>query len=160
MTTFCAMTFMKSMILPYLDYGCLLLSTCTDKSLSKLQLLQNRILRCVLRLPRSTSIKMMHKQSRILTVTDRIKYNQIKFIYMNLLKRTSLFTYHSHSGPTTRANETLSLALVRPDYVLYRKSIFYDGIKLWNNLDPSLKLNVSLPTFKFNLKKYFLDSYN
>lgn len=160
MTTYCAMTFMKSMILPYFDYGCIFLSSSTSNNLSKLQLLQNRILRCVLNLPRSTSVKQMHKLCGILTINDRIKYNQIKFIFMNITANTSLFTYHTHTGLATRSIDEMNLAITRPDYILYRKSIFYDGIKMWNSLDPSLKQNVSYPTFKFRLKKYFLDSYH
>lgn len=159
MTTYCAMTFMKSMILPYLDYGCLILSSCSSKSISKLQLLQNRILRCVLKAPRSLSVKLMHKQCGILTAIDRIKYNQIKFIYMSLATNSPLFTYHTHSGLSTRSIDDKCLSVSRPDYVLFRKSIFYDGVKTWNNLDPSLKENVSFPTFKYKLKSYFLESY-
>lgn len=160
MTTYCALTFMKSMILPYYDYGCILLSSCSSVCLSKLQLLQNRMLRCVLNLPRDSSIKLMHKQCGILTVIDRIKYNQIKFIYMNLASNTPLFNYYSHSGLPTRSGDEKNLATLRPEYFLFRKSIFYDGIKMWNSLDPLLKQDMSYPTFKYKLKKHFLENYN
>lgn len=157
MTVNCAMIFMKSMILPFFDYGCLFLSSCTSKSLAKL--LQNRILRCVLRAPRSRSIRELHKTCQILTIKDRILYNQIKFIYVNLISDTPVFSYHIHSGLPTRSINTRELSLSKPNYTLYRKSIFYDGVKVWNSLDPSLKEDMSLPTFKYKLKNYFLDTY-
>lgn len=124
MTTYCALVFVKSMILPYFDYGCLLFSTCSSQSLSKLQLLQNRMLRCVLNLPRDSSNKLMHKQRGILTVSIRIKNSQIKFIYMNLAAKTSLFTYHSHSGIATRSDDEKNLTITWPDYFFFATAFF------------------------------------
>lgn len=92
MTTSCALTFVCSMILPYIDYGCLLISSCSWLAINRLQLLQNKMLQCVRKVHKGYNIRELHFKCGILMIEDRIKYNQLKFIYVNVLSRSPLFT--------------------------------------------------------------------
>lgn len=159
MTTHCAITFVRSMILPYIDYGCLLLSTCSRQAIGRLQLLQNKMLRCALRVNRHTNIRELHSKCGILMIDDRIKYNQLKFIYVNILSKSPLFAQRAHTALTTRSILVGKLSVCTPNYSLIRKSIIYDGILLWNRLDENIKNATSLASFKRRLKLKFLDEY-
>lgn len=159
MTTFCALTFVRSMILPYIDYGCLLLSSCSRLAINRLQLLQNKMLRCALKANRYLNIHELHSKCGILMIEDRIKYNQLKFIYVNVLTESSLFTPHVHSALTTRSVLEGELSVVTPNYAIIRKSIIYDGILHWNKLDDNIRKASSLASFKNQLKTKFLDGY-
>lgn len=159
MTNFCAMTFVRSMILPYIDYGCLLLSSCSRQAINRLQLLQNKMLRCALKVNRYCNIREFHNKCSTLMIEDRIKYNQLKFIYVNIQSESSLFTPRVHSALATRSVLEGELSVDTPNYALIRKSIIYDGILHWNKLDENIRNASSLASFKNQLKVKFLEGY-
>lgn len=158
-TNHCALTFVRSMILPYIDYGCLFLSTCLQGGINKLQVLQNKMIRCALKANGYVNIKALHRQSNILMVKDRIIFNQLKFIYVNLQSDMSLFTYCQHPGLATCSVLNSKLSLTTPNYSIYRKSILYEGAHAWNCLEMDIKQSPSLASFKRKLKNKLLTSY-
>lgn len=136
------------MILPYLGYGCLLISSSTDSNLLKLQQLQNKVLKCAHKISRYYSTRELHKVCRILTVHDRIKYNQLKFIHGYFLVGNPLFSPRENNVRWTRSVSDGKLALPFQKVVVFRKSILYNGVKEWNALPVELKSLQSLPSFK------------
>lgn len=101
----------KAMILPYLDYGIAFLSLCDNKSIQRLQVLQNRILKCALGLHRSFGTFELHKLARVLTIKDRIIYNQL--IHHDILTNSSLFPVKQQSYAGTRSSVSLQLTVIK-----------------------------------------------
>ena len=64
-------------------------------------------------------------------------------------------TLHEHD---TRNRQQLMLPLPRSNVL--KKSIFFDGIKTFNELPTGIKSCQSVPSFKYALKKHLLDQYS
>lgn len=160
LNVYSALIFARSMIIPYLDYGSILLSSATDGNLLKLQRLQNKVLKCALNVNRLFDTKELHKICRVLTIKDRIGYNQLKYIHSSILSGNPFFLLRESSSMSTRSISALRIQLSKPNTIMYRKSILYNGIRLWNELPLELKLSQSLPSFKFKLKKFLLSKYD
>lgn len=150
----------KSMILPYLEYGLIFLNSCPDAQLRKLQILQNKILKCALGKNSLFSTRLLHKQTGTLLIKDQIRYQQLSLIQHDFMNNSPLFP-RSNSGITrTRSSDAVTLPVVRPTCELFRRSIYYQGILDWNNLSSELKNSSSLHSFKIKLKRQILDSYD
>lgn len=91
LTDYGSLTMAKLMILPYLDYGILLMSSSQDSLIQRLQRLQNKILKSALRLTRTAGTRYIHKVARVLMIKDRIRYNQLSLIHHGILNHTDLF---------------------------------------------------------------------
>lgn len=71
LTDFGRITMAKSMVIPYLDYGLLFMSSCQESQLQRLQRLQNKVLKCALRLNRLAGTLQIHSTARVLLIKDR-----------------------------------------------------------------------------------------
>lgn len=150
----------KSMILPYLDYGCLFFSSCSSKSLNRLQTLQNRILKCALRKNSLFGTRMLHKSAGVLLINDRIRFNQLTLIQHDFMNGSNIFERQAVVNVNTRSTVIPTLTLSRPSTEQYRRSLFYNGVKDWNNIPLELKQSLSLQTFKIKLKRQIMSTYD
>lgn len=91
-------------------------------------MLQNKIIKVVLRSFRLTHTKEIHYNAGILLFKDRISFNQLKFINRNLTDPSSLFHQHRTSSLTTRSVTQAHIALPTPNITTFRKSFCYLGI--------------------------------
>lgn len=66
----------RSMIIPYIDYASLFVSTTSDAQINKIQISHNKIPRVALKSHRLTRIKELNHMTGILLLKDRI----IKFV--------------------------------------------------------------------------------
>lgn len=160
LTNFGSLNMAKSMILPYLDYGLTFISACQDFAIQRLQRLQNRILKCALGVNRTFGTRELHKLAGVLTICDRVRYNQLTLIHHEVLNNTSLFTFRQTSISSTRGSHGRLLHLNKPNIEQYRKSICYYGPSEWNGLSTELKSCTSLPNFKVKLKRMMLLTYD
>lgn len=147
LTGYAALRMAKSMIIPFIDYGSLFLSSATDAQINKIQTLQNRILKLALKLPRLHSTRHLHRRAKELTFRHRIIVNQLKFIARNLAQEQSMFSLIQNSGIdiVTRSHTTRDLKLNTPLVAAYRKSFSYQGPLEWNKLPSSFKVSPSFP---------------
>lgn len=159
LTDFGRLTMAKSMIIPYLDYGLLFMSSCHDSLLQRLQRLQNKVLKCALQLNRTAGTLQMHSTARVLLIKDRIRHNQLSLIHHGVLNGLDTFPMVNVLNTRTRSTDTPELKLIRPNTEHYRKSLFYSGLTEWNSLSSELKNCDTLSTFKHKLKSAILNSY-
>lgn len=138
LSTYGALTIVRSMIMPYLDYGSLFVSTTFYANINKIQTLQNKIIRSALQSHRYTSTKEIHHQTGILLFKDRIIFNQLKFINRNLVSDKSLFTPLTHLHHSTCSTTASNLMLDTPNIMSFRKSFCDNGLKNWNDLPTDL----------------------
>lgn len=160
LTNFGSLTMAKSMILPYLDYGSCFISACQDFAIQRLQRLQNRVLKCALGVNRFFGTRELHKLAGVLTIRDRIRYNQLSLIHHQILNNSSLFPLKRFSNNSTRSADDSQISLHKPNIEQFRKSLYYLGPSEWNALPTELKNCPSLCSFKIKLKRSILDTYN
>lgn len=160
LTTFGSLTMAKSMILPYLDYGLCFVSACPDFAIQRIQRLQNRILKCALGLSRSYNTRALHKLAGVLTIRDRIRYNQLSLIHHQILNQTPLFPLRENFTSSTRSSDNKHILLTRPNTEQFRKSFCYSGPSEWNALSTELKNCNTLSVFKLKLKRSILSTYD
>lgn len=154
-----ATTMIRSMIVPYLDYGSLFVSTTSNANINKIQTLQNKIIKTALRAHRLTRTNEIHSQTGILLFKDRIIFNQLKYINRNLVSAQPIFTPLTHSSSTTRGITSNNLILNTPNITTFRKSFCYNGVKVWNGLPNDLRSPQSFFSFKKKLKARFINNY-
>jgi rRNA processing protein Gar1 len=131
-------TLYKSLVLPHIDYCATILFTLSDKQINRIQRIQNKFLRLILRVPWDTSSKIMHDSIGWLTVKQRIVYNTIVFIYkienenMPNYMKIKLRPREENMQYGLRSNFQYRL----PDYTkrICQSSIFYSGMKIYNDL--------------------------
>lgn len=151
------------MILPYLDYGMLFMSSCNEFVIQRLQKLQSKVLKCALGMNRNTGTRQIHNLTGVLMIKDRIRYSQLVFIHHQILTSSNLFTVtngpHDLHNPRTGSTDQNQIILSRPKTEHFRKSLYYGGLNEWNRLPQDMRNCTTLSSFKYRLKSSIIDSY-
>ena len=140
--------------LPYITYGSTVWDTAPEQDLQKLQRMQNRagklLLRAHYRTPSAEvltrlgwkNIKSIHRQQKALLTYKAL--NNLLPVYMR-----NLFTYcRERSTRSTRQSESNLLYLPMVHREAYRRCITYSGTVLWNSLRENVRQAPSLSSFK------------
>jgi len=148
----------NTIILPHFSYACSLLIACTNEDLQRLQVLQNKIMRVLLNCDRYTPIVLMLDCLNWLDVRQFIRRANLLLIYkiendlqpvylkFNLEKRSN---YH---GYNIRNSHHYNISLVTKTAL--QKTLFYDGLRYYNELPDNIKNAPSLGVFKSRLFSY------
>lgn len=142
----------KSIIAPHVDFCASILFLANATQLLKLQRLQNKIMRLILKCNRYTSSRLLLEALKWLSVKQRVIYLTMVFIFKilngllpqylsNRIERGS--SIHSHY--TRNAND------VRTPHFLNsasQNSLFYKGINLYNSMPRHIKQLDNLRDFK------------
>ena len=147
-----AMLVYKNMLLPIIEYGDILLTACSFENKRRLQVLQNKGLRCALNKPRDdfTSTADLHDEAHIL----KLKYRRDEHI-LNImfdLSRDPSYVKASRQGACTRSQQKKLLKTKRPKTEKFKKSLAYKGPTMWNNLSAFLHDLPSKNMFKVQIK--------
>ena len=111
---------------------------CGFAPLSDLQVLQNSALRCCYNITdrRDEHVSILHANANMQTVDVRRKRQQIICIWRNI--QNGFITPYI----PTRITQTASGICIRlpiPRTELLKKSVYYVGSKLWNDLDENIR---------------------
>ena len=102
-TTKCALSIYKTMILPLLEYGGVFLGSCTERERTKLQRLQNQALRTIYKKDNHTNLYSLHDNAKLLPLNLRREIALIKIIYNKVHNshetQTKKLTTRAHDGP-------------------------------------------------------------
>ena len=150
--------FYQSYILPCIDYGSITWGSASSLHLERLNKLQKRAARIILRTDFNTPSQEMFQELGWLLVSNRIDYNKAVLTYRalnnltpayitNLLKPMS--QVHSLN---LRSSENGSLYVPRSRTSLYSGSFSCSAPRLWNALPQCVREAGSLDSFKKNLK--------
>lgn len=148
----------KTLIAPHVDYCSTILFLCNKTHIQKLQKVQNRALRIILDAKWDTSIKRMLVKLNLSSVTQRINFNIVIFIFK--IKSNMLPKYLKNK--MKRVNEVHSKHLRRNHHFRlpqYRKtssqrSLYYNGLKIFNKLPEELKEIKTINKFKSEVIVY------
>lgn len=146
------------MTAPNLDYVSTILLSCNDGDINRLQKMQNKAMRVILKVSRYTPIVDMLDALYFLSVKQRIVYNVIVMVFKiknHMVPKyfDSMFGFgrdvHRYS---MRNKNDFRLPAIKKEGT--KKGIFYNGIQMFNELPVELKFLTDIKTFKKHLILY------
>ena len=151
-----ALLIYKNMILPILEYGDIFLHSASQRVRKKLQILQNKALRCALHRDKYVKSDDLHKDAKLLKLKDRRHVHVLLHMFqLSQMPDFKLWKTHQSTGVRTRSSKKKLIGLRKPNNEKYKKSITYQGPKLWNSLPGSMQKIDSYHEFKTQVNKMF-----
>ena len=149
LTTNAALSVVKSMILSLIDYGNIFLTGCTLGDQSDLQKLQNKVLRCCLKIqdPLDINVLEMHDLVDVSLVDHRRTLQLLIIILKNMSGKLPLLEHER----LTRHNDGQKIKLIIPRNEHVRHSPYYTGCKIWNSLPLEVR-EMDQKSFKTEVK--------
>ena len=123
----------KVSILPLLEYGDSFLSAASLVNRKKLQVLQNKCLRCALNKGIETGSAELHEEAKLLKLKYRREEHLLNFMYDWSLDPIKLKAKRGE-GVTTRSCNKKLMRTKKPMTEKFKKSLAYFGPKKWNAL--------------------------
>ena len=146
----------KNMILPILEYGDIFIHSASKKSRKKLQTLQNKALKCALSKDKLYNTENLHNEAKLLKLKDRRHVHILLHMFqLAQIPGFKLWKAYQTTGVKTRSSKKKLISFRRPNNERYRKSITYQGPKLWNSLPAHIQKMDSYHDFKIQTKKLF-----
>jgi len=142
----------NSIIALHFEYCTTLIINMGEIQLSMLQKVQNRAMRVILHCDKYKIEHML----QFMSIKQRLNYRVCIFIYriLNnmLLPRNKFIIVGNENQRTTRQAGNIVPELRKTKSA--QKSVFYEGVKMYNSLPASIKQSDRLKTFKRELKEY------
>lgn len=142
----------KAIIAPHFEYCASILFLANKQQKRRMQLIQNKAMRLILRCDRMTSIAAMRECLQWLSVEERVVYSTLVLVFK--IKNGLTPSYLSENvrygsdvhGYNTRGASDFRLA--RCTMTSTQNSLFFKGFQIFNNLPRRLKSETNLTTFK------------
>lgn len=151
-----------TLIRPQFQYCSTIYIMCNKEEIEKMQKIQNRAMRTILNCEYLTPIEFMLGALNWLSITQMIKLDVVIYIHKmlngllpNYLTANLVLNRDFHNRNTRQNNNNL---LRLPSYRLQmtRKSIFYNGVVMYNSLPCDIRLQPSIQLFKRKCKEFLL----
>jgi hypothetical protein len=159
-------TLYNSLVLPYLSYGTVVWADMNNANLNSLFLLQKRVIRTC-----TNSLWLDHTDPLFIS----LKTLKISDIY-KLQLASFMFQFHHNQLPANLIDpDFFNIDTLSHDYntrhardpfikntktVLAHNTSMSQGPMLWNSLSTDIKNSPSLASFKYQMKKAFIEQYN
>ena len=149
-----------SLVGTYLRYGVASWGSAKTTALSKLQALQNKVVRYITHSSKFTDVTNKYKTLGILRLDEMYIMEVGKFMYKYSkadlpLSFGEYYRYINHSyGTRTRLNSDFSLPQPRTE--LGKQSIRYAGVKIWSEIPQNIKNSDKLQVFSDKFKSHIL----
>lgn len=162
-STLSAIKIFNVIIKPHFEYCSTVLFLCNDSMMQRLQLLQNKAMRCILKCNRYVSINVMLNTLKWLSVKQRIVMNVLVFVHKikyNLLPQylSKYVKYISDVQPYSLRNMN-DIRLPNLLTARSQNSLIYKGFKLFNDLPNSVKSEQNLKLFKKSAIEFVRQTY-
>ena len=150
----------RSMILSKLDYCNILLNNITKKDLKRLQRLQNKCVRLIYQLTRSSHITPWLDKLHWLPVSERIIFKTLCYVFKSLHNLSPEYISNCirirsrPSAMTTRSSSTIMLEVPPSRKLAGDRSFSVASAQHWNKLPNSVKVAKDIDSFKSQLKTY------
>lgn len=151
-------TIYNSMVKSHIDYLIEIWGTAAKTNLQLLQRAQNKIIKALFRYDYLTPSLKLYKDTKIMSLTHIYTYNTCILVRKILTKDIhSQITFTKKTQIKKRLTRQANHICLRAPRTNYgKKSIMYEGGKLYNNLPKDIKEIKSLIVFKKVLKSYIL----
>lgn len=154
----------KTIIAPHLDYCSTILYLMNDEQMNKLQKIQNRAMRIILKMNRYTNRKFMLETLQWQSVKQRLTFNTLIMIHKinndltpKYLKE-NLKCVNETSKYNTRNKNEFRLPMYKKAKT--QNNIFYKGVKQYNELNKEIKDEKRIHIFKNKLNKWIKEKIN
>ena len=137
LNTKAALLVYKNMLLPMLEYGDVFLTAASNLNRKRLQILQNKGLRCALNRGLETSTDELHAEANLLKLKFRREQHLLNFMFDQAQIPDLLKVKMTHMVKT-RSSCKKTLKIKRPRTEKFKKSLAYLGPKKWNILPEEL----------------------
>ena len=130
----------KQMILPLLDYMCVIVDSSISRIIRKIQPLQNCSIKIILGINRYVStdeMNMLHVQLSLMKLSERRKMFMLKMMYKYSQYEEYVDQYRPKVELRARPKVKMKVAFTRKERVL--KSPYYLCNKLWDQLDHTVQ---------------------
>ena len=147
--------------LPYLNYCNTVWSSCSPSNLQQLFTTQKKLIRLVTKSSRLEHTTPLFRQLNLLKLSNLNELNTALFVFKSLngvIYSPIEFTERLAPQYNLRDTEHLTVPFTRSSQT--KRFIHIRGANLWNNLPIQIRMSRTVNTFKNNLKKYFLSSYD
>ena len=151
------------MVYSRIIYGIVIYGACRSSLLKKIQVLQNKLLKVLFKMPFRTDTTKMHLDLDILKVHDIYRYQIQKFVYESL-NESCIVQFHKYyrynnaiHDQNTRQQNELYKPRIKTNYG--KSSLRYYGVVLWNRVDIKIRRSTTLDSFKGALRQTIIDSY-
>ena len=145
-----------------IKYGLEVYGNTSLKNISKVQVIQNRLLKYIMHLDIRTRTDFLHTSLNIMKVEDVHKNNVLNFVNMCLMgKCPDIFNqyYQVKSTPyITRQEGNLDIPSYRIEYGV--RSVKVVGAKLWNRLENDLEKYKRKPCLRWKIRQNYISKYN
>jgi Reverse transcriptase (RNA-dependent DNA polymerase)/Endonuclease-reverse transcriptase len=142
----------KATIATHIEYCSTVLFLASDEQVKRLQRIQNKIMRLILRAPKRTNVLWMLDAMQWQPLKQRIEMNTLSFIYKIIHNQLpdylcnkiryikDIHNYNTRSGG--------NVALPRMTKTGSQNSLFYRGMKIYNELENEIKNANTVENFK------------
>ena len=149
-----ALLFYKSIAQSKLDYCDVVWNNMKKQNIKKLQILQNRLLKTVIRVENRYSTRLLYENLCLDTLVERRKNHVLCIMYKIADQSTpdyllSKFNFKYTSYSLRNAPRIFTLPRIKTCFK--KKSLSYYGAKLWNELPVETKYKQTYYTFKSSL---------
>ena len=148
LSTKAALLVYKGMLLPILEYGDIFLIGTSLVNRKKLQVLQNKGLRCSLNRDQESNVGDLHKDAKLLKLKYRREQHILNYMYEYAQVEGNLKA-KTRDTVRTRASSKLLLKIKRPRTEKFKKSLAYRGPK--NGMSCLKNFTILLPNLGINL---------
>ena len=138
----------KNMILPMIEYGDIYVSAASKENRKKLQVLQNKALKCALRKEQRYDTIALHNEAKLQPLRIRRKHH----LLLHMFQLTKLPNYSGWRARTTtiktRSSIKKQMKIRKPNLDKFLRSVTYQGPKQWNRLLVGLQKTEDYYLFK------------
>lgn len=150
----------KTIIAPHFEYCATLLINMGDTQLDRLQKAQNRAMRVILQCDIRTKIECMRQVLQFMSIKQRLHYNICIFIYKILRNRMPEYLRNRieivGGGSERQTRQAGDIVIQFRRTRSAQKSLFYEGVKMYNILPAEIKQCDRVEAFKRLLKEYIV----
>lgn len=165
-----AINIYNTIIQPHFEFGSTVIYTCcTESQIERLQKLQNKAMRAILKCNRYTPIQLMLDALKWLNIKQRLTLNTLKFVYKMKQGKAPEYLcqeikYVGESQPYNLRNAS-DFRIQRAASTTTQRSLFFKGLKIFNNLPNNVKTETNFRIFKKECiicirNNYLKDLYN
>ena len=158
-------TIYKALVQPHFDYCNIAWYGRFNEDIYKLNVLHKRCARVILGANLLTSSDLMFRELKWQTLSDRKNYFTALMVFKSLNGQAppylqSKFNYVRNIHECNTRHATAGLLALPPvrngcDLECFRYCFSYDGVKVWNCIDSSIRNSFNVQSFKLLYKTYY-----
>jgi hypothetical protein len=160
----CLSTLYFSFVYPHLCYGVEVYANCTKSAINKLNVLNNKILRILFKVPFKTNVNDLYSSLNVLPIKLLHELHLLTFVHKCIYGNTFLpEIFHDYFSVNTNVHyhntrQKNNLHFISVQSTIGLKCTAYKAIKLWNPLPDDIKNITTLSIFKSKVKTYLLNN--